>query len=176
MHLRMYAACVLLVGAFLLVAGCTSESPTTITPVPTAVPATPTPAALAPEPIVIIDPALSGLQIVDLTAAVGGKSGPGIVLKYTLDARNLGGTAMSSKGYDILIYAFAYNLDDVSAGFSPTTQQDIRDANIPYASRIITIFPSNVINDQIEPQIAPLENRLLDTARPYNYGLILEVQ
>jgi hypothetical protein len=154
-------------------AGCTdSDTNVVLTPTPT-----PSPVATTapPAPVLIVDSLLSDVDVT-FSATAGGKGTEGVLISYTIDASRIGGV-MTSEGFDILITGFAYNVDAVAPGWHPQSYADVvRDnAPYPYKSNRIRLYPSNVYTDRIEPAVAPLEGRTLDTTKAWNYGLILQV-
>ncbi|MDG6257528.1 MAG: hypothetical protein QCH35_08025 [Methanomicrobiaceae archaeon] len=154
-----------------LAAGCTAPSPDGAVE-PTAMEtATPTaePAPPVTEKILILDPALEGLAVT-FEAVEGGRSAGTIIVTYTLDNAK-GWVGAPGERLDIMLTAFAYNVDRVPADFNPGSYQEVIRAGIPYQSSRIALYRT-VYPGRIEVG-APSGIDPLDINRPYNYGLVV---
>lgn len=156
----------------LFVCGCTS--PEVFEPPPaTNEPQAPVPTYAVTEQIILLDPLMEGISVT-FDPVEGGKSSDNLLITCTIDASKKSGQ-MTELGFDIRLTAFVYNYASVHPGFEPESYQDIIDANIPYKSTQIRLYPGNVYNTRIEPEQAPKEGRVFDLTEPYNYGLVFTV-
>ncbi|WOF15673.1 hypothetical protein F1737_02710 [Methanoplanus sp. FWC-SCC4] len=163
---------------FLIFSGCTgSDSDIEKTPAPTQTPLyTQTP---APTEEIIIKPVImrgEGIpeEIGIETDAKTVQDNQAVLVYYTLDTQK-SGISMGQEGWNIVVTAFVYNTDSVPADFSPKTNDDIINANIPYKSRNILLYPGTVYTDKIEVKDSP-SGGSIDINKPYNYGILFRLQ
>lgn len=97
--------------------------------------------------------------------------GDTILIKYTLDLSSMG-TAMKHEGWDVILTAYAYNPEEVDSGFSVNSYDDIISGGIPYETRSIRLYPSNVYPDKIEVSVNP-QGMAIDTKDYYIYGIVM---
>ncbi|EHQ36040.1 hypothetical protein [Methanoplanus limicola] len=166
----------IIVGCAVAVSGCTSDSePIADTqPVITAPPTefqTPAPTEAVPavtEPIIVKD---EDIYSVKVTLNAEEMTDNNLALSVNYDYSNPFGA--TGEGINLLATLFAYNYDDVPAGFNPTTKAEIIAAGIPYKTVGETLYPNNVKKTGTE---LPAESTqgALNLAKPYNYGVIVD--
>ncbi|MDO8841070.1 hypothetical protein, partial [Methanocalculus sp.] len=160
--------------AILLVAGCIQPTPPVgeVTPVQTPAPPVqtvpPTPPPIIPEPYLLKGAGIYGMST-DLSAS---EQGTNLLITVAFDSSNTLGVT-SGSGVEMYVTLFAYNIVDLPEGYLPASQQEIRDAGIPFKVRRTIIYPMNELKVTAE---LPLESSVgrLDIRSPYNYGAILE--
>ena len=83
------------------------------------------------------------------------------------------GTAMKHEGWDVIVTSYAYNPEKMESGYSVNSYNDIISGGIPYQSRRIHVYPSNIYPDKIEISSNPDTGMTLDTEDYYIYGIVL---
>jgi hypothetical protein len=160
--------------AILLVAGCIQPTPPVgeVTPAQTTAPPVqtvpPTPPPTIPEPYLLKGAGIYGV-VPELSAQ---EQGTNLLVTVDLDSRNTLGVT-TGPGVEMYVTLFAYNLADLPDGRLPQSQQDVRDAGIPFKVRRTIIYPMN--QERVTAEL-PQESAdgYLDLRLPYNYGAILE--
>jgi len=166
-----------IVTCAVMVSGCTSDSEPiadtqpVITPAQTAQVQTPAPTEEAvpavTEPIVVKD---ENIYSVKVTLTGEEKPDNNLALAVNYDYSNPFGA--TGEGMVLMATFFAYNYDDVPAGFNPATKEDVISAGIPYKTVSETLYPNNIKKTGTE---LPAESTqgALNLAKPYNYGVIV---
>lgn len=153
------------------ISGCTSE-----TEAPPEIPApTPTPVPVAPveSPVIILPQELHQIPIT--LSAVPLLNENALLLSFEMDARRARGL-IPTQGYSMIVVFFAYNIDRMPEGYQPATTDEVRTSGIPYKTRILGIYPDNIIThtEQVPPTGSP--SRLFDPREDYVYGAIIDLR
>ncbi|UUX92677.1 hypothetical protein [Methanoplanus endosymbiosus] len=172
---KLTAILLLIVACAVAVSGCTSNSePIADTqPVITAPPTevqTPVPTEEVPavtEPIVVKDDELNSVKV---TLDAGEKPDNNLALAVNYDYSNPFGA--TGEGMNILATFFAYNYEDVPAGFNPKTKAEVEAAGIPFRTVGETLYPNNIKKTGTELPAESTQGSL-NLAKPYNYGVII---
>ena len=167
---------IFIVACEVAASGCTSDSEPiadsqpVITPPQTEV-QTPVPTeavAAVTKPIVVKD---EDIYSVKVTLNAEEMTDNNLALAVNYDYSNPFGA--TGDGINLLATFFAYNYDDVPAGFNPATKADVIAAGIPYKTVGETLYPNNIKKTGTE---LPAESTqgALNLAKPYNYGVIVD--
>lgn len=155
-----------------LLSGCTS-APETDVIIPETIPQTQVQAPSVASPVIIVPSELQSVPVT-LTASPLTRD-DALLLTFEMNTRQRSGV-IPREGYSMMLLFFAYNIDSVSSGYSPTTADEVRTSGIPYKTRTIRVYPENIIThqEQVPEMGSPL--RSFNPDEPYVYGVAIELR